>query len=151
MDKNLTEEEVRKKRIVLVGEYFLKTGESTRKISEYFTKNFFHISNYTVHEYIIKYAKMNPKNKEAIDKLIYELKANSIKKPNVARRVLLVADLLKEGFTLNEISEKLKEDYWTIYRDANVRLFKLDPVKQKEVREILKNNSLNNLNNRQVK
>ena len=44
MARKYTEEE-KNSRIELVGEYFLKTGKSTREIAKDFSENYFEISN----------------------------------------------------------------------------------------------------------
>lgn len=125
MAANFTDEE-REERINLIGEYFINNpGVSTRKIAEYFSKNFFKISNATVLDYINRYKKNNNLTDE-IDNKLNENKPKTINDADVKKRVLTCAKLYISGKTLEEISNITNTNYWIIYRDLMVRLEKID-------------------------
>lgn len=125
MAANYTDKE-REERIILVGDYFMETGASTRQIAEYFSNNFFKISNATVCDYIKKYKKLKNLDRE-IEKKIKENSPETISDKNVAKRVLKFAQLyLKDNKTIEEIADETKTEYWTVYRDLTDRLKQLD-------------------------
>lgn len=149
MAKKVEDPEERARRIKLVGEYIAKTGASTRKTAEYFTKNYFNISNYTVSDYLKIYKAMCKEEEKAkIESIIKNNKAQSIEFEEVKTRVLQVADLILAGFTIEEISKSMNVDYWTIYRDIHNRFSKIDPEKYQEIKNILGERSLDNLNDK---
>lgn len=130
----------RDRRIILVGDYFLNTGYSTRKISRIFSsdnENYFKISNATVCDYINRYKLYYPDKAEQIDSLIEANKGSSIKNPLVIKRLSEVYNLAIRGFNITEISEKLGVGYWTIYYDIYIRLNKIDKTKYNEVVEFI--------------
>ena len=62
----ITDDE-REKRVELVGKYFEENpNTSTRKAADYFTNNFFKISNYTIHDYLQRYRKKDKEKAENI-------------------------------------------------------------------------------------
>ena len=73
MAQTVFSDEERDRRIDLVGEYRVHTGESTRNIAKYFSFTQFKISNATVSDYLERYKKRHPENK-AIIEIEYENK-----------------------------------------------------------------------------
>ena len=146
MAKKFSEED-REKKIILVGEHFKNTGDSTREIAKYFSENFFQISNCTVSDYCHRYMQMNP---EEVDLLRNKINKNTVKDVNdeaVRNRVLAVAELFLSGLTVNEITERTSLDFWVIYRDLTRRLKLIDPELSSKVYEQLQSNSRSNLRN----
>ena len=147
MASNLKDDEERDRRVELIGEYRLQTGESTRNIAKYFKETQFPISNFIVVDYLNRYKKKHPEAKAIIDAQTYAKTPDSIKKPEVRERVLKVAKLIKAGFTIEEIANTLNEPYWVIYIDIKNRLPMVDKKLSDEIRSILKERSLGNLKN----
>ncbi len=145
-----SDEEIQR-RIILVGDYVKETSSSTRETAKYFTENYFPISNATVSNYLKKYMKLSRNNKLKIMEIIDENKPKTIKDENIRTRVLKVYDLIKLGFTIEEISLNLNVDYWSIYYDIYKRLKMLDENKYNEIKEILKNRSEENLKPKKFK
>lgn len=150
MAKKVENPEERERRIKLVGKYVAETGASTRKTAEYFTQNYFPISNNTVSKYIeiFKTAYSNEQEQKNISDTIKNNKPQSVEFEEVKKRVKKVADLVLEGFTIEEIAKSMNEDYWVIYRDIHNRLPKIDPETYVEIKSILEERSIDNLNDR---
>lgn len=133
MAANIKDPEERNRRIQLVGEYFVDTGLPTRQIASYFSENFFKISNKTVYQYIRQYMKMHPKESQNIQVKIENNTEKTITDANTRKRVFLVAKLVIEGYTMNEIVEILnssnpnedKISIKTVEHDIFIRLKKL--------------------------
>ena len=127
MGKKYTEEE-RLERIELIGNYFLKTGSSTRDIAKYFTENYFEISNKTVSLYIKEFMKNHSKSKEEINILIENNMNKSIEDPDTRERVLKVARLVLDGHSKKEVSEILNISEKVVERDISSRLLMLSEI-----------------------
>ena len=128
MAKIVETDDERERRIILVGEYVISTGASTRKTAEYFSNNFFKISNCTVSDYCNRYCKMNPKSLKIMRKRIDDNTPNDISCEDVRKRVLISAELFKEGINMEEIANTIGCSFWTTYRDLTKRFKLLDPV-----------------------
>ena len=148
MARTVYSDEERNRRIELVGGYRLKTGDTTRNIARYFTENEFSISYVTVFDYIKRYVKKHPEFSKIIGEQTRINTPDSIKKEEVKERTLEVAKLVKEGFTLEEISNSLGEPYWVIHGDIKLRLPLLDKELAKELDKILDDRRKSNLKNR---
>mgnify|MGYP002587344150 FL=1 len=133
MAANIKDPEERNRRIQLVGKYFVDTGLPTRQIASYFSENFFKISNKTVYQYIRQYMKMHPEESQNIQEKIENNTEKTITDANTRKRVFLVAKLVIEGYTINEIvdilnSSNTNEDKISIKNvehDIFIRLKKL--------------------------
>lgn len=133
MAANIKDPEERNRRIQLVGKYFVDTGLPTRPIASYFSENFFKISNKTVYQYIRQYMKMHPEESQNIQEKIENNTEKTITDANTRKRVFLVAKLVIEGYTINEIvdilnSSNTNEDKISIKNvehDIFIRLKKL--------------------------
>lgn len=133
MAANIKDPEERNRRIQLVGKYFVDTGLPTRQIASYFSENFFKISNKTVYQYIRQYMKMHPEESQNIQEKIENNIEKTITDANTRKRVFLVAKLVIEGYTINEIvdilnSSNTNEDKISIKNvehDIFIRLKKL--------------------------
>lgn len=141
---NFTPKE-RDERIKLIGDFALETHDSTREIAEFFSKSFFKISHVTVHTYLKKYAEYYPEKKGEILEIISNNKPDTINDEKVKIRVLTNAKYLLEGYTVEEISNITKVNYWTVYRDLVVRLEKLDEKLYENIKEILEEHKRDNL------
>lgn len=133
MAANIKDPEERNRRIQLVGKYFVDTGLPTRQIASYFSENFFKISNKTVYQYIRQYMKMHHEESQNIQEKIENNTEKTITDANTRKRVFLVAKLVIEGYTMNEIvdilnSSNTNEDkisIKTVEHDIFIRLKKL--------------------------
>ena len=134
----------RERRILLVYKYYIETGLSYRKLSDYIKeKENIYISSVTIKAYLEEMKKHLTQDK--IDELD-DIKNSHLTNPlETNKRVLEAAKLCISGYTIDEISEKLDSSYWSIYRDLTVRLQKLDKEKFDCVKEILKENSISNI------
>ena len=151
MAQTVFSDEERDRRIDLVGEYRVHTGESTRNIAKYFSFTQFKISNATVSDYLERYKKRHPENKAIIDAQTLENIPNTVKDPQIKIRVLKIANLILYGCTLEEVSEKTKIPYWVVYRDIKNRLPMIDKKMSDEINELLKKRSMENLKNQDDK
>lgn len=133
MAANIKDPEERNRRIQLVGKYFVDTGLPTRQIASYFSENFFKISNKTVYQYIRQYMKTHPEESQNIQEKIENNTEKTITDANTRKRVFLVAKLVIEGYTMNEIVDILnssnpnedKISIKTVEHDIFIRLKKL--------------------------
>ena len=114
--------EERQMLINLVGEHFLKTGQSTREIAAYFTELGYPLSNATVSDYIGKYKKLNPGVGTIIDEKIEDNKAKSIEDATVRTRVMYVTKFFLQNHTADDIALAFNVTPSVIYRDLNERL-----------------------------
>jgi len=155
MNYHVTEEE-RDKRIKRVLE-LIKTGMSLRQCAEYLTKNEFPISYVTVADYVKRAEKLNtPNAKEAIH-IIQSHQPLTIDNIQVQERIKQVYELLKEGFTFDEVASKLNTTPMIVYRDFTSRIDKLTKEQLKEldidleevarIKANFKLNSISNLKN----
>ena len=143
MGKQITDEE-RDRRIELVGEYVLYNGASTREAASFFTENLFPISNYTVSDYCKKYKKKHP-DKALIIERTFAANKKELSPEEKRVQVLKNAKLILSGFTIEEISEKTGESYWSVYRDLTVRLKEIDLGLFTEIKQIMHDRSKDNL------
>ena len=124
MAANVSDNEERERRILMVGHFFLENeGMSTRQAAKYFSANFFSISNATIHDYLQKYKKLVATDAQKIQMMMENNKPETVKDEKVQTRILNAArKFLVENKTVNQIAEELKESSWTIYRDLTNRL-----------------------------
>lgn len=149
MAANIKDEEERNRRIIMVGEFIIEhPSMSTRKIADYFSKNYFRISNATVHDYLERYKKMVLEDREQIEKIMRDNKAKSIEENAVVERVKQVTKkYLEEDKTIEQISMELGISCWTVYRDLKTRLPLLNNELSKLVEEKMNNSKIENLKN----
>lgn len=145
MASNLKSDEERIRRIKMVGDYAIKTNASTREIAKYFSENYFKISNSTVADYFQRYKEMYKTTASKLQDVIDKNKEKTIADDETRSRVLIVYKLLKENYSIEEIATSLKSTYFTIYRDATIRLKQLDIDKYNEIMEILNQRKQDNL------
>lgn len=146
MAKTLNDDIERERRIILIAEYIIETGASTRQTSEYFTANEFEISNATVYDYCQRYEKMFPQKKELLLKKIRENKEKTIEDKDTYDRVIRNAFyFLNSNYTVGQLAEYTEDTYWTVYRDLTERISKIDPEMASRIQEKLLINSNNNL------
>lgn len=147
MAANVGNDEERDKRIILVGEFIIKHPEmSTRKVAEYFSENYFNISNATVYDYFERYKRMRPNDKETIEQIMFNNRAKGITDEDVVKRVRIVTQkLLDEDKTVNQIAEELKIGFWSVYYDLTERLPHLSNELYKLVEEKMMKRTKSNL------
>ncbi len=147
MAANIKDEEERNRRVMMIGEFIIEHPDmSTRKTAEYFTKNFFHISNATVYDYLERYKQMVLKNGDEIRQIMYNHKAKGINDENVINRVKIVTQkLLDEDKTVEQIATDLNIGFWTVYYDLTERLPLLSNELYKLVEEKMNGRVMSNL------
>ena len=147
MAANIKDEEERNRRVMMIGEFIIQHPDmSTRKTAEYFTKNFFHISNATVYDYLERYKQMVLKNGDEIRQIMSNHKAKGINDENVINRVKIVTQkLLDEDKTVEQIATDLNIGFWTVYYDLTERLPLLSNELYKLVEEKMNGRVMSNL------
>lgn len=150
MAANIKNEDERDRRIIMIGEFIIQHPEmSTRKVAEYFSKNYFSISNATVYDYFERYKRMRPDDKQIIEQIMSNNRAKGITDANVVNRVKIVTQkLLDEDKTVNQIAEELNIGFWTVYYDLTERLPLLSSELYKLVEEKMSGRVMSNLNKR---
>lgn len=143
MARKLYSDEEREEIIKLVGNLYLSTDLSIRELKLYLEEIGIFISIATVHDYIKRYEAMYPKDTYEIEKKISN-NSDKVTEEDI-QRVYIVANMIKDGLTIEEISEQLDTSYWTIYRDINLRLKRINEPLYEEVKQILLSNSISNL------
>ena len=89
---------------------------------------------------------MNPKSLEIMRKRIDDNTPNDISCEDVRKRVLISAELFKEGINMEEIANTIGCSFWTTYRDLTKRFKLLDPVEfETIIIPKLKQDSLDNI------
>lgn len=128
---------------------------SLRQCAQYLTENEFPISYVTVKDYIER-GKMIHKSKfDEARKVLETNKSKTIDDEDVLNRVKNVYELLKQGFTFEEIAKKLNSTQFVVYRDFENRIQMLSDkqiidlgINKEEIISIeqrLTQNSLDNL------
>lgn len=146
MARTLNDDDERERRIILIAEYIIETGSSTRQTAEYFTTNEFAISNATVYDYCQRYEKMFPQRKEQLLERMKENKEKTIEDNDTYDRVLKNTFCFLNGnYTVGQLAEYTGDTYWTVYRDLTERIAKINPELAYKVQEKLLINSNNNL------
>ncbi len=147
MAQNIKDEEERNRRVLMVGEYVILTGTSTRKTAQYFSKNYFKISNSTVSDYCARYIKLRPAELDILRDKINSNMPKTIDNPEIKKRVLENTKLFLNGQTVDEIAESTNQDFWTVYRDLTKRLKLISPDLFEEVSSVLVDDTRKNLRN----
>lgn len=147
MAATIKDQEERSRRIYLVYKYYVETGLSYRKLSKYIEEmEKIKISSVTIGSYLEEIKQfLNKKELKELNEISVQHKTQKVEDKKVKERVLEASKLCLKGNTVEEISERLNEGYWTIYRDLTVRLKSVDEEKYKCVLQMLKENSMNNL------
>lgn len=140
----LTDEE-REKRVILVAEYVIETGSSTRVTAKFFSDNFFLISNATVSDYCERYIIKYPKKLAALNDVISNNKGKNLEDSDIQKRIYENAKDIINGLTIEEISTKSGVSYWTVYRDLTERLIKINPQLAGEIKAVFSKRSKENL------
>ncbi len=147
MAANVSSWEERERRILMVGKYFIENeGMSTRQAANYFSANFFPISNATIHDYLQKYKILVANNSEKIQAMMESNKPQTIKDEKVVNRILIAAQkFLTENKTVDQIAQDLNESSWTIYRDLTSRLKIINVEIYNQISQEMERRSLENL------
>jgi len=126
-----------------IADYIISTKCSTRKTAEHFN-----ISNATVSTLMNELlSKMDPKKYSQVESILSGNKPKTVKDNEIKQRVIKVAELIKEGFTVEEISKALDTTINVINEDLQTRLPRISESLHAEVKEIQRRNSISNLKN----
>ena len=109
------------------------------------------MSYVTVQDYIQRYKKMYPNKSGLVQEVIDSRKPLTIEDEEIKERVIMEANLVIGGYTVSAISDMFDVDYWTVVRDLAKRLPLLDMNLYEQVKEIMNQNSLDNLIPKQPK
>lgn len=121
--------------------YIIETKSSTRN-----TAMKFKISNATISVLMNDLLKILNREKFLLVQEVLNMnKPKSYKDEDVRKRVLLVADMVLNGFTVEEISKSMNETVNVINEDLQTRLKKISPELYINVKLKLKENSYTNL------
>ena len=153
MNGHVTDDE-REKRIKRVLE-LTSDGNSYRECAEIMKAEGFKISHVTVKDYVERGKMVDNSMYLKSRKVIENNKPKSVNDEDVLQRIKQVYELLKAGFTFEEIAKKLDSTPFVVYRDFKKRISLLtaEQIKElnieeesiKEIEENLKNNSINNI------
>lgn len=145
------------KTINMIADYVIETGASTRKTAEYFKKQGFPISNFTVHSYLTKrLPEIDFERYILVKEVLHKNTPKTAEKVEVKKRIYQATSLLLQGFTVPQIVEKMNSNNPNetvsidmIYDDLTRRLPKIekDPQILDDVKKRLSENSLKNLKN----
>ena len=126
-----------------IADYIISTKCSTRKAAEHFN-----ISNATVSTLMNELlSKMDPKKYSQVESILSGNKPKTVKDDEIKQRVLKAAELIKEGFTVEEIAKALDTTINVINEDLQTRLPRISESLHDEVKEIQRRNSISNLKN----
>ena len=126
-----------------IADYIISTKCSTRKAAEHFN-----ISNATVSTLMNELlSKMDPKKYSQVESVLAANKPKTVKDDEVKQRVLKAAELIKEGFTVEEIASAMHTTINVINEDLQTRLPRISQTLYNEVKEIQRRNSISNLKN----
>lgn len=129
----MTEEE-RMKLVEEIADYIIETKCSTRVAA-----SFFHVSNYTVSDYMSRrLPKINSRKYNQVKEILEKNKPQGIEKDSVLKRVIQASYLLLDGLTVEEIALKLNTTKDVITRDLTVRLPKVSQEDYETLKEQLK-------------
>jgi len=155
MGNHVTDEE-RERRIERVIE-LVKSGMTLRQCADYLTKNEFPITYVTVGDYVKRGMKLNKTDAKEASEIIGKHQGSFVENETVRNRIKQVYELLKEGFTIEEVAKTLNTTPMIVYRDFTDRIEKLSEkqleelgIDLDEVAKIKANfrvNSINNLRN----
>lgn len=152
MAANVSSEDERERRVILVGNYFLENpNASTRSAAKYFSDNFFKISNYTIHDYLQRYKRMiETKDEESVKKITEMMddnKPDTVADEKIKERVLYNTKLfLDNNMTVDDIANSTGVSFWTVYRDLKQRLAFIDEKLYMQVNDIMHERSFENIN-----
>lgn len=140
------------KRVIDIADYAIETGESTRQIAKKFS-----VSNYTVSVYLRKkLPNIDPRRYELVKPVIDKNTPQTVDKVEVQKRIYTATSLLLQGLTVAQIVESMNQNrleekvtFDMIYDDLTKRLalIESDSAIIEDVKRILTENRLGNLNN----
>lgn len=131
MGNHVTEEE-REIRIERVIE-LVKSGMSLRQCAEYLTENEFPITYVTVGDYVKRGMKTHKKDAKEAMEVVEKHQGSNIENEDVRNRIKKVYELLKEGFTFEEVAKTLNTTPMIVYRDFTDRIGKLSEEQLSEL------------------
>ena len=147
----ITDEE-REERINLVGEYYTANPDASfRTTAKHFSDMGMFMSYVTVQDYIQRYKKSHPEKADLVQKVVDSRKPLTLENEETKERIIKEANLVIEGYTIQNISDLLEVDYWTVVRDLEKRLPSLNKDLYEQVKTVLTQNSLDNLIPKQPK
>ena len=139
MPKFTDEERVEK--TIAIADYIIQNNSSTRKSAEHFG-----ISNATV-SYLMNslLKKINSSKYLQVQKILRSNVPKTVKNQDVRNRVIKVANLIKEGFTVEEIARSMNTTINVINEDLQTRLPRISQNLYNEIKIIQLKNSRDNL------
>lgn len=150
LEKKFDEDEILKKKVLLIADFVIETGSSTRKTAKYISENHFKISNCTVSKYLNELLpKLDAERFEKVKNVIKKNTPATMQTITVRKRMYESVSLLLKGYTVKEIALELNETESTIYNDIQNRFMKLetDEKLKEDVKKTLRNHSIENLCN----
>jgi len=125
-----------------IADYIINNNSSTRKAAEYFK-----ISNATVSTLMNELLpRLDQQRYLRVQSVLKGNKPKTITDELVKQRVIKAAELIKEGFTVEEIANALGVTVNIVNEDLQTRLPRISETLYKEVKEIQRRNSIENLN-----
>lgn len=125
-----------------IADYIISTNSSTRHTAEYFN-----ISNATVSTLINELLpKIDQDRYLKVHSILNGNKPKTIKDDTVKERVSKAAELIKQGFTVEEIAKSMDVSVNIINEDLQTRLPRISGTLYDEVKDIQRKNSRENLN-----
>lgn len=150
LENKIDEDELLKQKVLLIADYVIETGASTRKTAKYISENHFKISNCTVSKYLNELLpKVDAERFKKVKSIIKKNTPETMQTITVRKRMYESVSLLLKGYTIKEIALELGETEWTVYNDIQNRFMKLetDEKLKEDVKKTLKNHSIENLCN----
>ena len=134
-------DEERAIKTIEIADYIIDNNSSTRKAAEHFE-----ISNATV-SYLMNalLKKINPTKYLLVQNILRMNTPKTIHNDVIKNRVIKVANLIKEGFTVEEIARSMNITVNVINEDLQTRLPRVSKELYKEVKIIQLKNSRDNL------
>lgn len=127
-----------------VADYIIATKSSTRKTAEHF-----HISNYTVHNYMtVRLKKIDNEKYKLVKEILNLNKPKTVKDDEVINRINFLIKSLHEGLSIVEIAKVLEVNPSQLYKDIQLRLHIIPGMtdeKLKEIKTLLEQNKKDNL------
>ena len=124
-----------------IADYIISTNCSTRKAAEYFK-----ISNATVSTLMNELLpKIDQEKYFKVQNILNANKPKTITDEVTKERVIKAAELIKEGFTVEEIANSMGVTINVINEDLQTRLPRISETLYGEVKDIQRRNSMSNL------
>ena len=136
-------DEERNKKIIEIANYIIENNSSTRKAAVEFG-----ISNATVYDWMnYSLKKIDSKKFLMVQQILKMNKPKTVDDIEIKKRVLEVAKLITENYTVDQIANEFNVTINVIHEDLQTRLPRISIELYNEVKQILNIHSMNNLKN----